>query len=93
MTKISVSDGDEYRVMLEGHATGSEIVCAGLSAISLTLAGYLESIDVEVIKFEECDGFVEIIWRGGVEARCAYDMARCGYWLMSREYPEYCCIT
>lgn len=90
MTKISVEHKHgEYHIKLEGHATGSSEVCAGLSAISLTLLGYLEYKNVKIIRFEQRDGYLDVVFKGR-KARAAYDMAVCGYWLMSQDYPEYC---
>ena len=44
MTKVVCSqDGDTYRIECQGHATGSELVCAAVSVLVTTLAGYLEN--------------------------------------------------
>lgn len=90
MTKISVGQKrGVYHIKLEGHATGSSEVCAGLSAISFTLLGYLEHINAKIIRYEQRDGYLDVVFKGR-KARAAYDMAVCGYWLMSQDYPEYC---
>ena len=40
MTKVVCSqDGDTYRIECQGHATGSELVCAAVSVLMTTLAG------------------------------------------------------
>ncbi len=92
MTRIRLEKrGSAYRVKLDGHATGSEIVCAGISAIASTLIGYLDHINAKIIKFDEWDGYLDVTFKGR-RARVIFDIISCGLYLMARDYPEYCCI-
>lgn len=92
MTKIKLEKkGRAYRVKLDGHAKGSEAVCAGLSAIACTLIGYLDHVNAKIIRFDEWDGYLDITFKGR-RARVIFDMISCGLYLMARDYPEYCRI-
>lgn len=46
MTSITIrSEGDRYRLTAEGHATGSEAVCAAVSGLIYALGGYLKHLE------------------------------------------------
>ena len=93
MTKITLEKvKGAYHVKLEGHATGSQEACAAISALGCTLIGYLDHINAKVIKFDEWDGHLDVVFKGR-RAGVVFDIISCGLWLMSRDYPEYCCIT
>ena len=93
MTSITLKKSlGVYSVKCEGHATGSREVCAAISAVSMTLRGYLEELGCRIIKDEIKDGYFEVAFRGW-GAGAAYDMAACGYRLLARDYPEYCFLV
>ena len=90
MTAITLKKGlGVYSVKCEGHATGSREVCAAISAISMTLRGYLEELGCKILKDEIGDGYFEVVFKGR-GAKAAYNMAACGYRLLARDYPQYC---
>ena len=91
MTTITVSKkGRRYSVKCEGHATGSNEVCAAISAISLGLALYISAENIKINHSRVADGFFELIFTGSKKAQHAYDMAVVCYRALGEEYPEYC---
>lgn len=78
-------------MILYGHATGSEKVCAAISSIVYALAGYLKNIEVEkgekppVIQLKS--GFSSFRF-SGKGAESAYDMAVIGLMQLANQYPE-----
>lgn len=82
-------------MILYGHATGSEKVCAAISSIVYALAGYLKNIEVEkgekppVIQLKS--GFSSFRF-SGKEAKSAYDMAVIGLMQLANQYPKYICF-
>ena len=46
MTTVNIqTTGGHYRLTARGHATGSPAVCAAVSALLFTLAGYLKKLE------------------------------------------------
>jgi len=91
MTKVYLErDGDRYTVACKDHATGSEAVCAAVSTLCYTLAGYLHNIPCEIEKEELKMGDARIIFYGRSEpARAGFDMACVGFLQLAASYPEY----
>ena len=91
MTKVlTKSTNGRYYIKARGHATGSPIVCAGVSAIIYALAGYLENnggIRCEEITLS--DGVAELEFYGGDDAEAVYMMAVIGLAQIEEHYPEY----
>ena len=92
MIRVNYSvDGARHRLSVRGHAgyddSGRDIVCAGVSSLSLALFAYLP--EVSVIR-EACysSGEVLIDCTGGTAARAAFDMAMTGYTNLSIQYPQ-----
>ena len=78
-----------HTLTVHGHAgyddTGRDIVCAGVSAISYALLGYLYHVGyvVEDVKTESGDLSLSCV--GG---DAAFDMAMVGYLQIARAYPQ-----
>ena len=96
MTKVFAKQrGNCFTLILYGHATGSEKVCAAISSIVYALAGYLKNIEVEkgekppVIQLKS--GFSSFRF-SGKEAKSAYDMAVIGLMQLANQYPKYICF-
>ncbi len=94
MTKIQLAQaGGRYRLTARGHATGSEKVCAGISAIVYALAGWLANAEktgaayVESLRLDSAD--VEIIFSGGSEAEAVFLMAEVGLLQIQLQYSEF----
>lgn len=85
--------GDRHRLAVEGHAgqdeQGKDIVCAGVSAISFALLGYLAQCDAEIDHLTGCSGSISVDCTGGEQVEAAFDMAMTGYLQISERYPQY----
>ena len=61
MIKINVSKDE---ITIKGHSgyseSGTDIVCASVSSISITTVNALLSIDEDCITYEESDGYLNI---------------------------------
>ena len=81
MTRVTLKeDGGRYSVVCEGHAVGSCEVCAAVSTLVYTLLGYLKNADgVAVENAELADGYAEIEFSGGENARAAYELICIGF--------------
>lgn len=71
-------DRDRFLVTCKGHATGSEKVCAGVSAVIYALAGWVNNYAEAEVRIELESGDALITFRGGSEAEAAFDMALIG---------------
>lgn len=82
--------GAERRIECKGHATGSEQVCAAISALMTALAGYLVNHNpqrINTIMLES--GHNVIAFRG---AAAAFEMTKIGLMQLAQSYPKYICI-
>ncbi|PWL46839.1 MAG: hypothetical protein DBY45_01850 [Clostridiales bacterium] len=93
MTKVFAEEREScFTLILYGHATGSEKVCAAISSIVYALAGYLKNVEDErgekppVIQLKS--GFSSFRF-SGKEAKSAYDMAVIGLMQLEKQYPEF----
>lgn len=74
-------------IVVRGHATGSEKVCAAVSGILYALAGYLQNAKgVTIDQMRMDDAYVCIKWTGGKRDLAALQMACIG--LMQIEKAE-----
>lgn len=81
-------DGRNCLLTMDGHATGSEVVCAGASAIVYALAGYLANTDcVHESDLESGKAKVSCVGDKGVQA--AFRMAGIGLAQLAQQYPQY----
>lgn len=81
--------GNYHTLTVHGHAgyddTGRDIVCAGVSAISYALLGYLHHAGCVVADAKTESGDLGIACWGG---EAAFDMAMIGYLQIERQYPR-----
>jgi len=91
MTKVYLErNGDRYTVACKDHATGSEAVCAAVSTLCYTLAGYLHNIPCEIEKEELLPGDARIAFYGKNQlARAAFDMICVGFLQLAASYPDF----
>ena len=77
---------------VSGHSgyseAGSDIVCAGVSAISFALIGYLQQRETEA-QISGGTGSLAIDCRGDERAASAFDMALCGWLQIAANYPHH----
>jgi len=84
--------GGQHRLTITGHAgyapAGSDIVCAGVSALSYALLGYLRQTGTAA---EAACRKGEMKFRCGADqqADSAFSMAMAGYQIIARTYPQY----
>ena len=94
MTKVCFKrDGNRYEVRATGHATGSDAVCAAVSAIMYALAGWLINADdggkAYDVLIDMSSGRAKLGWRGGAEADAVYNMVVIGLAQIAQSYPDY----
>jgi uncharacterized protein YsxB (DUF464 family) len=91
MTKVSLSQrGSRYGIECQGHATGSVQVCAAVSTLVTTLAGWLHNAQgVELIteRLNTADAKLEYI--GGADAETAFELVMVGFLQLAASYGEY----
>lgn len=88
MTRIyACLEGGYCTLEAKGHATGASDVCAGVSAILYTLAGYLRNHDVDAtVKLEPGDAFIE--FEEDSATHTAFEMAVIGLVQIADSYPD-----
>ena len=91
MTRVTLKeDSGRYSVVCEGHAVGSVEVCAAVSTLVYTLLGYLKNADgVAVENAELADGYAEIEFSGGENARVAYELICIGFLQLEQSSAKY----
>ena len=86
-------EGESHKLSVQGHAGyddhGKDIVCAGVSAVSYALLGWL---------YQYCDGLTQAqtdsgelyieVDKGDELTAGAFDMAMIGYLQISKKYPQ-----
>ena len=89
MTRVKLHFGAEYAVEAEGHATGSPQLCAAVSCLLYTLAGWLNTTKREQItemKLE--DGNARLAWSGGAGSETAMELMLIGFLSLRETEPE-----
>lgn len=85
-------DGDRHKLSVQGHAghgpPGGDIVCAGVSALSYALLGYLLQAECPVVEAKADSGDLLLICEDGEMVRGAFDMALMGYLQIAKKYPR-----
>lgn len=93
MIRIRYShDGKTHQLHITGHAgyapAGSDIVCAGVSALSFALLGHLRQTGTAAEA--ACrKGELTLRCPVGTQTDSAVSMALTGYQLIARTYPQY----
>ncbi len=83
MTNVKITkENKHYRIEAKGHATGSEQVCSAISMLMFTLANYLS----DIADYQLDDGDAYIDWYGEDPL---FDMAKGGFEMLARDYPDY----
>ncbi len=89
MTIISArTESGEYIIEAKGHATGSEQVCAGISAIMYALAGVIQNrlVDGSYTISDSGEARCEF---SGENAQAFYDMTVIGLKQIALSYPGF----
>lgn len=77
-------------IVVTGHATGSEKVCAAVSGILYALGGYLNNakgVGIQTMRMD--DAHVCLKWTGGKKDLAALQMACIGLMQIEKAHPEY----
>ena len=82
-------NGRHYTVSCNGHATGSVEVCAAVSCLIYTLAGWLKNSSIKVQEESIKDGEVLIRFHGGQAARAVFDLLSVGFLQLEQQYGDY----
>lgn len=95
MTQVyAEKDGQRYTLSIKGHATGSEKVCAAVSAISFAVLAFLNNTETTAIAltkhFDAENADAHFVWIGGEAALAAFETAV--YGLQQLELAEKECI-
>lgn len=86
--------GDDYFLGVYGHAQydahGRDIVCAGVSAITFALLGFLNSHgdDIRSLDTRNKSGEAEITCTGNETIGTAFEMAAIGIAQIAAKYPD-----
>lgn len=83
---------EELRLWAEGHATGSERVCAAVSGLLYALLGYLENIGGDYSSMVE-DGSVVVRVARSEKTDSAFDLVLIGLLQIEKAEPEYIKVT
>lgn len=86
MTEVTLYCGDSCSVRCKGHATGHSDVCAAVSCLLYTAAGWLHNTQEAELVMERLDsGDAYLLWHGGV---WLYDLLKIGFLQLERAKPE-----
>lgn len=86
MTEVTLYCGDSYSVRCRGHATGSPEVCAAISCLMFTAAGWLHNTQDAELVYEKLDsGDAYLRWHGG---KWLYDLLKIGFLQLQKTDPE-----
>lgn len=86
MTEVTLHCGYSCSVRCRGHATGAPDVCAAVSCLMYTAAGWLHNTqDAELVheKLESGDAYLR--WHGG---KWLYDLLKIGFLQLEKMAPE-----
>lgn len=86
-------EGDHHTLSIQGHAGyaehGNDIVCAGVSAISYALLGWLNHAGCDISAARVDSGDLEVSCKGIKQAATAFDMAVIGLGQIAKKYPRH----
>ena len=86
-------DGSRMFLHLQGHASGSKTICAGISAIVYALAGYIKNAEseerVNIYTMNLNSGNVELHITGDDRTEGAFESALIGLKQIEKKYPDY----
>ena len=89
MTNVYLeADGSRYTIVCKGHASPSPEVCAGISVLVQSIAGWTHNSDAKIITEKLEDGDAVLRFSGGAECRAVFDLAVVGFSQLASSFPE-----
>lgn len=89
MTSVSlIHTRDVFSVTAIGHATGSTEVCAAVSCLMYTLAGWIAQ-NPERGVYDISDACASVALVGSEAAEAIYELSRIGFLQLAESYPEF----
>lgn len=89
MCEVLIVEGTHMMVRAEGHATGSEACCAGISTLLYALAGFLKNDErAEIYETTLEEAKANIVFTGAKWAKGALEMTKIGFLQLEKAYPE-----
>ncbi len=86
MTEVTMHRGDSCSVRCRGHATGAPDVCAAISCLMYTAAGWLHNTQEAELVHEKLDsGDAYLRWHGG---EWLYDLLKIGFLQLEKAAPK-----
>lgn len=85
MTRVVLRGGDVCSVMCRGHATGRPDVCAAVSCLLYTAAGYLRNSEAAVLTEKLESGDAYLAWEGD---KWLYELLKIGFLQLELTAPE-----
>lgn len=86
MTEVTLHYGDSFSARCRGHATGSPEVCAAISCLMFTAAGWLHNTQDAELVYEKLDsGDAYLRWHGG---KWLYELLKIGFLQLQKTEPE-----
>ena len=86
----AVPQRKERAIVVQGHATGSDRVCAAVSGLLYALAGYLtnaKGVEIQTIRME--DAYVCLKWTGGKRDLAALQTVCIGLMQIEKANPDF----
>lgn len=86
MTEVTLHCGDICSVRCKGHATGAPDVCAAVSCLLYTAAGWLHNTqDAELVDEKLASGDAYLRWHGG---KILFDVLYVGFLQLAKARPD-----
>lgn len=88
-TVVIKAGGGKLQLHAQGHATGSEQVCAAVSGLVYTLAGYVSHFGAEM---RLVNGDADIVCDDRQENRIAFSVTAVGLRQIAHSYPDFLAV-
>jgi len=85
-------DGDRYTVRCEGHAVGSVELCAAISCLLYTAAGWLHNAEAEILEERLDPGDAKLVFRGGDDCGTLFEILIVGFLQLQKADGARLCV-
>lgn len=80
-------DGNRYTVTARGHATGSVEICAAISTLVYSLAGWLRNVDATVYTERLEPGDACLSYQGDADGETVFNFVCIAFLQLEMAYP------